>query len=405
ESDMLLVPIARTYNKIPWEQNTARIFCEVREATGGPRFTRDSRHTAENAEKVLASAGFDTSYWGPEAEFFIFDQVQYDTANPYKGQGYSVHSVEAAWSPQGRGFPIPFKGGYYPTPPADTLQDLRRNICDTLQKDFGMELEAHHHEVATAGQCEIDIRFDSLVNMADSLITYKYVVKNVVHLAGKVATFMPKPMFGDNGSGMHVHQSLWNEGRNMFFDPNDAYAQLSQTALYYIGGLIEHGRALSAFCNPLTNSYRRLVPGYEAPVYLAYSRRNRSACIRIPAYFSSEKSKRLEYRAPDPAANPYLAFAAMAAAGLDGIKRKIMPSAPVDANIYEMSPAERKKHGITELPGSLHESLDALDSDRAFLKPIFSDDLVDSYAELKRTEASSVNMRPHPYEFELYLNA
>ncbi|MBI4361124.1 type I glutamate--ammonia ligase [Candidatus Micrarchaeota archaeon] len=404
ESDMLLLPIAETYRKIPWEQDTARIFCGVKEVSGS-RFSKDSRHTAENAEKVLAQNGFDTSYWGPEAEFFVFDEVHYDTTNPHRGQGYSVGSIEAAWNPTGKGYPIGFKGGYYPVPPADTLQDLRRRISDSLQNDFGIRVEAHHHEVATAGQCEINMRFDKLTCMADNLLTFKYVVKNLAYQSGKIATFMPKPMFGDNGSGMHTNQSMWNAGRNQFYDANETYAQLSQNAIYYIGGLVEHGRSLAAFCNPTTNSYRRLVPGYEAPVYLAYSKSNRSACIRIPYYFSNEVSKRLEYRAPDPTANPYLAFAALAAAGLDGIKKKIMPPAPVDANIYHMTVAERRQHGIKELPGALLESLHELESDRDFLKPIFADDLVDSYLTLKYAEANAVGTRPHPYEFDLYLNS
>lgn len=404
ESDMLLLPIASTYRKIPWEKDTGRIFCGVKEVTG-TRFSKDSRHTAENAERVLAQAGFDTSYWGPEAEFFLFDEVHFDVTNPHRGQSYSIGSMEAAWSPTGKGYPISFKGGYYPVPPADTLQDVRRSISDSLQNDFGIPVEAHHHEVATAGQCEINMRFDSLVPMADNLLTFKYVVKNVAYNAGKVATFMPKPMYGDNGSGMHCNQSLWNGGKNQFFDADEKYAQISQNAIYYIGGLIAHGKSLSAFCNPTTNSYRRLVPGYEAPVYLAYSKSNRSACIRIPNYFSNEKSKRLEYRAPDPTANPYLAFAAMSAAGLDGIKKKMMPPAPVDANIWHMTVAERRAAGIQELPGSLPDALHALEADRAYLKPIFADDLIDSYLTLKYAESNAVGTRPHPYEFELYLNA
>lgn len=404
ESDMVLMPDQSTYRKIPWEPQTARVFCDIYESGGRERFSRCSRFVAERAEKELAQHGFDVSYWGPEPEFFVFDSVKFDTLNAHRTQSYSIESSEAAWQSHGTNFPIRFKEGYYPAPPVDSLQDFRRTVSTIFEDSFGITLDAHHHEVATAGQCEIDMHYESLVHMADNLVSYKYVVKNVAAQMGKIATFMPKPVFGDNASGMHVHQSLWDGGRNKFYDPTDKYAGLSQAARYYIGGLLEHGRALSVFVSPTTNSYHRLVPGYEAPVYLAWSRRNRSAAVRIPAYFDGEKPKRVEYRPPDPAANPYIAFAAMAAAGLDGIKRKADPGSPVDANIYHLTHEKRREHGVRELPGSLEEALAALEGDSKFLEPIFSRDFVDAYAEIKREEHKQNAIRPTPYEFQAYLD-
>ncbi len=401
ESDMVLMPIASTYARIPWEPATARVFCDIYEAGGKERFTRDSRFIAQKAERELASHGFDVSYWGPEAEFFVFDSVTVDTLTPYKGQGYSINSREAAWNYEGNNIPIRFKEGYYPVPPMDALHEFRRNACNVLEDSFGVRVDAHHHEVATAGQVEIDMHYDELVRMADMLITYKYVMRNVAAQAGKVVTFMPKPLFGDNGSGMHVHQSLWDAGKNKFYDPSDSYAEVSQTCRYYIGGILKHGRALSAILSPTTNSYKRLVPGYEAPIYLAWSKRNRSAAVRIPAYHGGEHAKRIEYRSPDPAANPYLAFAAMAMAGLDGIKHKLEPGEPVDTNIWHLSPAKRKELGVGELPGSLEEALAALEADNAFLHPVFTPDAITAFTEIKREEAKQNSIRPTPYEFQV----
>ncbi len=404
ESDMVLMPDPATYARIPWEQYTCRIYCDIMEAGGTDRFTRDSRHIARRAEHELGKHGFDVSYWGPEPEFFVFDAVKFETHAPFKGQSYSVESSEAAWAAGGTNYPIRFKEGYYPAPPVDSLQEFRRQVCTLMEDAFGIEVDAHHHEVATAGQVEIDMKYAPLVQMADNLVTYKFVSKNLGKQHGKMVTFLPKPIFGDNASGMHVHQSLWGGGRNKFYDESDEYAGVSQTCRYYIGGLLEHGRALSAFVSPTTNSYKRLVPGYEAPVYLAWSRRNRSAAVRIPMYHGGEGAKRIEYRPPDPSCNPYLAFAAMAAAGLDGIKRRLEPGDSVDQNIYHLSPAKRKEFGIRELPGSLEEALAALESDSQFLEPVFGRDAVEMHLDLKREEHKQNSIRPTPYEFQMYLD-
>ena len=402
ESDMLLLPDSQTYAEIPWEQKTARLICDVNEVNG-ERFERDPRHIAQTVERELAKQGF-VSYWGPELEFFVFDSVKYDTSFMQRHQSVTIDSQEAAWNSTGQNHPIGFKEGYYPVPPADTLQEFRRQTCELLQNYFGTVIEAHHHEVATAGQCEIDMRYDALVRMADKVQTYKMTVKNVAKQCGKIATFMPKPIYGDNGSGMHVHQSLWKGGENAFFDENDKYAGLSQTARYYLGGLMHHARALSAIVAPTINSYRRLVPGFEAPVNIAYSKRNRSAAIRIPTYFGHAAAKRLEYRPPDPSCNPYLAFAAMALAGLDGIKHKMDCGEPVDENIWHLTTERKREKGIRQLPGSLEEALNELESDHGFLKPAFAPSLIEVYLELKREENNQAKLRPTPYEFQLYLN-
>lgn len=406
ESDMLLAPDPSTYALIPWENATCRIYCDVHEPGGGGAFSRDSRHIAHKAEGELRRQGFDVSYWGPEPEFFVFDAVKFDTYAPFKGQSYSIESSEAAWasSASGTNYPVRFKEGYYPAPPVDSLQEFRRQACAVMEDAFGIEIDAHHHEVATAGQVEIDMKYAPLKQMADNLATYKFVAKNLGKQHGKMVTFMPKPIFADNASGMHVHQSLWAGGKNKFYDEGDAYAQVSQACRYYIGGLLEHGRALSALVSPTTNSYKRLVPGYEAPVYLAWSRRNRSAAVRIPMYHGGEVAKRIEYRPPDPSCNPYLAFAAMAAAGLDGMMRKLEPGDSVDANIYHLPPAKRKELGIRELPGSLEEALQALENDAQFLEPIFGKAAIEMHLELKREEHKQNSIRPTPYEFQLYLD-
>ncbi len=409
ESDMMLKPDPATYAVVPWSPEklkTARMLCDVHWGFGGSRFTRDPRNIAQKAEQAIKDSGFGISYWGPELEFFVFDKVHWDVMQPYKGQSYQIESREAAWN-GGPGYPIRFKEGYFPAEPQDTLQDYRAECCTTLGDHFNVRTDAHHHEVATAGQCEIDMYRDTLTRMADNVQTYKYVIKNIAVQKGMVATFMPKPIFMDNASGMHVHVSLWKDGNNLFYDANDPYAELSQLAKYFGGGLMKHSRALTAITNPSTNSYRRLVPGYEAPVYIAWSRRNRSANVRVPVYQKGPKNKgakRLEFRTPDPSANPYLCFAAMTAAGLDGIKNKVDIGSPVDDDIFKLSPARRKELGIGELPGSLKEAAQCLEQDRDFLKPIFTDDAVERIIEDKLKDHLEIALRPHPYEFQMYLD-
>ncbi len=414
ESDMLLMPDPNTFAILPWypqEHKTARFICDVYEGFTRERFTRDPRFVAQKAVLKANEMGFDTTYWGPELEFFVFDQVKL-TPNPiaardsWGGAGFEITSKESQWGPMsGKEFPIRFKEGYYPAPPVDTLVDYRNEVCRILNENFGISIDAHHHEVAHAGQCEINMKYNNLVAMADNVVSYKNTIKMLAAKMGMMATFMPKPIYGDNASGMHVHQSLWKAGKNTFYDPNEKYAEISQTCRYYIGGLLEHARALCAITNPTTNSYRRLVPGYEAPVFVAYSKRNRSANVRIPMYEGGvEHAKRLEYRTPDPSCNIYLTFAALLAAGLDGIKRKLDPGSPVDEDLYKLSPAKRKELGVKELPGSLKEALDALRSDSAFLHGVMSNDLLEKYYELKEDEQLQLNLRPTPYEFYRYLD-
>ena len=372
-------------------------------------YSRDPRGVAAKAEAYLRSTGIaDTAIFAPEAEFYIFDDVRFETKQ--NAGYYFIDSIEGAWN-TGRvedggnlGHKTPYKGGYFPVSPVDHFSDLRDSICRVLDS-LGLQVERSHHEVGTAGQAEINYRFDELSKSADKVMLFKYVVKNVAHAAGKTATFMPKPLFGDNGSGMHVHQSLWKGDTNLFFDAN-GYALLSDTARHYIGGLIAHAPALLAFCAPTTNSYRRLVPGFEAPVNLMYSQRNRSAICRIPTYSSSPKARRVEFRAPDPTANPYLAFSAMLMAGLDGVKRKIEPPKPIDEDLYELH--DERKKSIKNTPGSLAESLDALEADHRFLLEgdVFTPDVIDTWLSMKRTkDLPAVNLRPHPYEFFLYYDA
>jgi len=403
ESDMLLMPDPTTAFIDPvLEVPTLSIICDVADPITRQPYSRDPRHIAHKAEAYLKQTGIaDTSFWGPEAEFFIFNDVKYhqDTNSAY----YEVDSQEGWWNSGmgGRGGQIPPKRGYFPVPPTDTLQDIRSKMVLTLM-EVGVPIEVHHHEVATAGQSEIGMRFATLTRMADNLLLYKYIIKNVARQNGLTATFMPKPLFGDNGSGMHCHQSLWNGGTNVFYNES-GYAQLSDTAKYYIGGLLKHAAALLALCAPTTNSYRRLVPGFEAPVNLAYSQRNRSAICRIPVYSSSPKAKRVEFRAPDPTCNPYLAFSAMLMAGLDGIQNRIDPGDPMDKDLYELPPEELKL--IKQVPGSLDDVLRALEADHEFLLrgDVFTMDLLEAYINYKRqVELNPVRMRPHPYEFVLY---
>jgi glutamine synthetase len=406
ESDMLVVPDASTAFVDPMlEVPTIAIICDIRDPITGEPYNRDPRYIAKKAEQYLKSTGLaDISYWGPEAEFFIFSDVRYQ-AQPHESF-FSVDSDEGWWNSgldrgMNHGQQIPPKRGYFPCAPTDSLQDVRSKMV-LLMQEIGIQVEVHHHEVATAGQAEIDMRFGPLVEMADNLLKYKYIVKNVARQHGMTATFMPKPLFGDNGSGMHTHQSLWKEGDNIFFDET-GYAHLSEAARYYIGGLLKHAPALLAMAAPTTNSYRRLVPGFEAPVNLVYSKRNRSAACRIPMYSSSPKSKRVEFRCPDPTCNPYLAFSAMLMAGLDGIQNKIDPGNPLDKDIYELSLKELAE--IKSVPGSLGEALDALEMDNEFLLKggVFTPDILETWIDYKReNEVIPVQLRPTPYEFSLY---
>lgn len=414
ESDMIMVPAPETFAILPWYNDghrTARFIVKIFEGYKGGRFTRDPRYIAERAADAAKKMGYDVTYWGPELEFFVFDSVKLlptpvSARDAWSGSGYSVESRESIWqTSSGVNFPIRFKEGYYPAPPVDTLTDFRNEAAGILQNAFSIPVDAHHHEVATAGQGEIDMRYDELVRMADNVTTYKQVLKMVASRMNMICTFMPKPIFGDNASGMHVHQSLWSKGKNVFYDKNDEYAEITQTCRYYIGGLMEHSKALSAVVAPTTNSYKRLVPGYEAPVYITWSRRNRSANVRVPVYDrGNEKSKRVEYRPPDTSCNIYLAFAAMLAAGLDGIKKKIDPGEPCDEDVYKLTPERRKALGIEELPGSLKDAIAELRSDCGFLKGIFTDDLLETHISLKMEEYVQYSIRPTPYEFYRYLD-
>jgi glutamine synthetase len=411
ESDMLLIPDAGRVWMEPFaEEPTLCLIANAVDPITKEGYGLDPRSVAQRAESYLKFTGIaDTSYFGPEAEFFIFDGVEIE--NEQNASGYRIHSDEGIWS-SGRGedewrgpnlgYRIRNKEGYVPVPPADSLADLRSEISLTLE-ECGLTVECHHHEVATAGQCEIDFRFSTLLGTADNLQIFKYVVRNVAHLNGKTATFMPKPMYGDNGSGMHCHQSLWKGEKPLF--AGDGYAGLSDLARWYIGGLLKHAAAIVAFAAPTTNSYKRLVPGFEAPVNLAYSARNRSAAIRIPMFSTSPKLKRLEFRPPDPSCNPYLAFSAMLMAGLDGVQNRIDPGEPLDKDIYDLAPEELRN--VPSLPGSLDESLKALEADHEFLLKgeVFTPTLIDRWITYKREkEINPMRMRPHPLEFAMYFD-
>jgi glutamine synthetase len=403
-SDMILMPDPDTARMDPFmDESTMIITCDVIEPSDMKGYDRDPRSIAKRGEAYLKSTGIgDTAYFGPEPEFFIFDSVTWKT--DMSGTSVKINSEEAAWSSGenyeggNMGHRPGVKGGYFPVPPVDSLHDIRSAMCLALE-DMGVPVEVHHHEVATAGQCEIGTVFNTLVKRADQTQTLKYVVHNVAHAYGKTATFMPKPIVGDNGSGMHVHQSIWKDGKNLF--AGNGYAGLSETALYYIGGIIKHAKALNAITNPGTNSYKRLVPGYEAPVMLAYSAKNRSASIRIP-HVASEKGRRIEVRFPDPSANPYLAFTALMMAGLDGIQNKIHPGDAADKNLYDLPPEEEAK--IPKVCHSLEMALEALDADRDFLTRggVFSNEMIDAYIELKMEEVNKFRMTTHPVEFEMY---
>ncbi|HLD69239.1 MAG TPA: type I glutamate--ammonia ligase [Candidatus Omnitrophota bacterium] len=407
ESDMNLYLDTSTAVMDPaCEVPTLSIICDIFDPLSKKPYSRDPRFIAKKAEAYLKTTGIaTTSYWGPEAEFFIFDGIRFDQT---ENEGYYyIDSIEGEWN-SGRdekpnlGYKPRYKEGYFPVPPHDSQQDLRSEIILKMIA-AGIPVEKQHHEVATAGQAEIDIRYSTLVKTADSMMMYKYIVKNTARQRGKVATFMPKPLFGDNGSGMHTHQSLFNDETALFADKN-GYAGISQLCKWYIGGLLKHAASILAFAAPTTNSYKRLVPGYEAPVNLVYSARNRSAACRIPMYTDHPKAKRIEFRPPDPSCNPYLAFSAMLMAGLDGIQNRIDPGKPLEKNTYELSDEEKAK--IPTVPGSLEESLDALERDHAFLLKgdVFTKDVIDVWLEYKRQEIPKVRLRPHPYEFYLYFD-
>jgi len=407
ESDMILLPDPTTaIDDVFRARKTLILYCFVNDPLTGAPYEKDPRFVARKAEEYLLSTGIaDTSYWGPECEFYIFDDVRFGQ-NQYSGY-YYLDSEEGAWnsgaSEEGGnlGYKPRYKEGYFPVPPTDHFQDLRSEMTHNLEA-AGIRIEVQHHEVGTSGQAEIDMRYDTLLRTADNVTLYKYIVKNTAWQAGRSVTFMPKPIFEDNGSGMHTHQSLWKDGEALFFDES-GYAGLSDMARWYIGGLLEHAPAILAFAAPTTNSYHRLVPGYEAPVNLVYSSRNRSAAIRIPQYSQAPGAKRLEFRCPDPACNPYLAFSAMLMAGLDGVQRRVEPHDPVDKDIYDLPPAELA--GLPSVPASLDAALEALEADHDFLLTggVFTKGLIEAWIEYKRErEIDPVRLRPHPYEFHLY---
>ncbi|MBN1698731.1 MAG: type I glutamate--ammonia ligase [Spirochaetales bacterium] len=405
ESDMLVKPQAHTAFIDPFfSHKTLVMICNICDPITGEDYTRDPRNIARKAENYLKSSGIaDVAYFGPEAEFFIFDDIRFDQ-NEHEGY-YHIDSVEGRWN-SGKaegpnlGYKPRYKEGYFPVPPTDSLQDIRSEMM-LVMEEVGVEIECQHHEVATGGQAEIDMRFGPLVQMADNLLKYKYVIKNVARRHNMTVTFMPKPLFNDNGSGMHVHMSLWKGGKNLF--AGDGYGGLSELGIYAIGGILKHAPALCAITNPTTNSYKRLVPGFEAPVNLALSVRNRSAAVRIPMYFTSAKAKRFEFRCPDPSCNPYLAFSAMTMAAVDGILNKIDPGSPLDKNIYDLPPEELAR--VPKTPGSLNESLKALEEDHAFLLKgdVFTRDVIETWIDYKtRHEVDALALRPHPWEFALY---
>jgi len=410
ESDMLLFPDPATAVMDPFTAvPTLVLICNVKDPVTGESYTRDPRYIAQKVESYVKKAGIaDTIYIGPELEFFFFDSIRFD--QNYHSGFYYIDSEAGFWN-SGRegtperpnlGYKPRYKQGYFPVSPMDQFQDIRSDMVLSLES-VGVKVEVHHHEVATGGQTEVDMRFNTLTKMADSVLWYKYCAKNTAKKFGKTATFMPKPLFQDNGSGMHTHQSLWKDGKNLFYEKGAGYADISKTCLHYIGGILKHAPALCALIAPTTNSYRRLVPGYEAPINLAYSQRNRSAAIRIPVYSKSEKAKRIEFRTPDPTCNPYLSFAACVMAGLDGVANKIDPGKPMDKDLYELPPEEAAE--IKQLPGSLDQVLDALEQDHQFLLKgdVFTPDVIETWIDYKRkNEVDAIRLRPHPWEFALY---
>ncbi|ARF72177.1 type I glutamate--ammonia ligase [Kitasatospora albolonga] len=407
ESDMALRADLSTARVDPFRRDkTLNINFFIHDPITGEQYSRDPRNIAKKAEAYLASTGIaDTAYFGPEAEFYVFDNVRFQTSA--NESFYHIDSEAGAWNTgaleNNRGYKVRYKGGYFPVPPVDHFADLRAEISLELDKN-GLQVERQHHEVGTAGQAEINYKFNTLLAAADDLMLFKYIVKNVAWRNGKTATFMPKPIFGDNGSGMHVHQSLWQGGQPLFYD-EQGYAGLSDTARYYIGGILKHAPSLLAFTNPTVNSYHRLVPGFEAPVNMVYSQRNRSAAMRIPITGSNPKAKRVEFRAPDPSSNPYLAFSALLMAGLDGVKNKIEPAEPIDKDLYELAPEEHAN--VQQVPTSLPAVLEALEADNEYLQAggVFTSDLIETWIDYKRThEIAPIQLRPHPHEFELYFD-
>ena len=411
ESDMALLPDPTTAFIDPFRRSkTLALSFFVHDPLTKEPYSRDPRNIARKAESYLKSTGIgDTAFFAPEAEFYVFDSVRFETKQ--NASYYYIDSEAGAWNTgsesdgdgrPNRGYKVKYKGGYFPVAPVDHFTDLRDDMVRNLE-NVGLTVERAHHEVGTAGQAEINYRFNTMLAAADEVMKFKYIIRNTAWESGKTVTFMPKPIFGDNGSGMHVHQSIWNEGVPLFYDEN-GYGQLSDMARHYIGGLLHHAPSLLAFTNPTANSYHRLVPGFEAPVNLVYSARNRSACIRIPITGSNPKAKRIEFRCPDPSSNPYLAFAACLLAGLDGIQNKIEPPAPVDKDLYELPPDEHAQ--INQVPGTLSEVLDKLEADHDFLLAgdVFTSDLIETWIEMKRADVDALRLRPHPHEFEMYFD-
>jgi glutamine synthetase len=417
-SDMILLPDPTSFKILPGDydpgnRKNARIFCDLYDGNTNKesRYNRDSRGIARKASDKLKEFGLTHTYWGPEIEFFVFDTINvypspYAATHSGGGSGYSIESKESPWAKGNVSTAIDFKEGYYPSQPKDTLNGFRKDICDDLYNYFGIKIEAEHHEVATSGQCEINLVYDEMISMADHVIAVKNLIKVKAKRKNKVATFMPKPIFGDNASAMHTHQSLWKENSNVMYDKDDDVAQLSQTGRYYVGGILSHASALCAISNPTTNSYKRLVPGFEAPVNVCWGLGNRSAAIRVPMYSrNQEKSKRIEYRVPDPTANIYLLEAALLLAGLDGIKNKIDPGDPVEENVYKLSAEKKREYRIGSLPVSLKGALDSFSSDLKFLEDVFSKDFLDTYLELKYKEYTSFAQTPTAWEVSMYADA
>ena len=417
-SDMILMPDPNSFKILPNDydpgnRKNARIFCDLYDGNTNKesRYNRDSRGIAHKAAEKLGEFGFTHTNWGPEIEFFVFDAINvypspYAATHSGGGSGYSIESKESPWSKGNVSTAIDIKEGYYPSQPKDTLEGFRKDVCDDLYNYFGIKIEAEHHEVATSGQCEINLVYDEMIGMADNVIAVKNLVKVKAKRKNKVATFMPKPIFGDNASAMHTHQSLWNDNTNAMYDKDDDVAQMSQTGRYYVGGILSHASALCAISNPTTNSYKRLVPGFEAPVNVCWGLANRSTAIRIPMYNrNQEKSKRIEYRVPDPTANIYLLEAALLLAGLDGIKNKIDPGDPIEENVYKLSPERKREYNIGSLPVSLKGALDSLQSDSKFLEEVFTNDFLDQYSELKYKEYTAFAQTPTAWEVSMYADA
>ncbi len=423
-SDMILLPDPSSYRILPQEydpgterdpstRRNARIFCDLYDGStnAGSRYNRDSRGIAHKASEKLSDFGLTHTNWGPEIEFFVFDAISvypspYAATHSGGGSGYSIESKESPWAKGNVSTAIAFKEGYYPSQPKDTLAGFRKDVCDDLYKYFKIKIEAEHHEVATSGQCEINLVYDEMISMADNVIAVKNLVKVKAKRNNKVATFMPKPIFGDNASAMHTHQSLWNENRNVMYDKDDDLAQMSQTGRYYVGGILNHAAALCAISNPTTNSYKRLVPGFEAPVNVCWGLANRSTAIRVPMYNrNQEKSKRIEYRVPDPTANIYLLEAGLLLAGLDGIKNKTDPGDPIEENVYKLSPEKKREYNIGALPISLKGALDSLTSDSKFLESVFTKNFLEQYSELKYKEYTAFAQTPTAWEVSMYADA